>query len=107
MQWFIPYHCGKEQLNEIQINNNKKILYVIFHWNGNVIILIKFSSLALLEFVKMTTFGAARWHFCQNDHIPLSVLEVSYHFCPLRIFRENGLCYEETLLHYKIQAIKF
>ena len=78
MQWFIPYHSGKEKLNQIKIHK-KNISCLIFHWNGNVIILIRLLSLALLEFVKMTTFGAAMWHFCQNDHIPMSVLEVSYH----------------------------
>ena len=30
------------------------------HWNGNVFILMKFSSLAALEVVKMTTSSAAR-----------------------------------------------
>ena len=29
------------------------------HWNGNVFILMKFSSLAALEVVKMTTSSAA------------------------------------------------
>ena len=36
-------------------------LYIssILHWNGNVFILMKFSSLAALEVVKMTTSSAA------------------------------------------------
>ena len=40
------------------------------HWNGDVVILMKFSSLAALEVVKMTTSSAAKdenfiklWHF--------------------------------------------
>ena len=33
--------------------------FLICHWNGNVFILMKFSSLAALEVVKMTTSSAA------------------------------------------------
>ena len=48
------------------------------HWNGNVVILMKFSSLAAPEVVKMTTFCAAsdeKW--CQND-ISVSVKLASW-----------------------------
>ena len=36
-----------------------KIAENVTHWNGNVFILMKFSSLAALEVVKMTTSSAA------------------------------------------------
>ena len=36
-----------------------RIVLTKLHWNGNVFILMKFSSLAALEVVKMTTSSAA------------------------------------------------
>ena len=46
-------------VDEIVWGNMNMYLYIIFHWNGNVI-LAKFSPLAYsTEVVKITTFGAA------------------------------------------------
>ena len=52
-----------------------------YHWNGSVIILMKFSSLAALEVVKMTTSSAASdenfikmtfsFHFSVSRHLHL------------------------------------
>ena len=45
------------------------------HWNENVAILMKFSSLDLLKVVRMTTFSAASdENFHQNDNISVSVI---------------------------------
>ena len=44
------------------------------HWNRNVIILMKFSSLAALEVVQMTTSSAANdENFHRNDNNSVSV----------------------------------
>ena len=59
---------GCEPSNCREISGNREgyfdwLVYVIFiwqyHWNGNVFILMKFSSLAALKVVKMTTSSAA------------------------------------------------
>ena len=39
--------------------NTEGTYFLGLHWNGNVFILMKFSSLAALEVVKMTTSSAA------------------------------------------------
>ena len=45
------------------------------HWNGNVFILVKFSSLAALKVVKLTTSSAASdENFIKNDDIFVSVV---------------------------------
>ena len=61
-------YCDTEYFKSIY--NNYMEMQVIFvinfirvdkaiHWNGNVLILMKFSSLAALKVVKMTTYSAA------------------------------------------------
>ena len=52
------------------------------HWNGNVFILMKFSSLAALEVVKMTTSSAAR-HICWCYWKPASPLIIYAHNDPI------------------------
>ena len=45
--------------NERSFSNDHHTGADSVHWNGNVIILTKFSSLAALKVVILTTFGAA------------------------------------------------
>ena len=48
-----------------------------YPWNGNVIILMKFSSLAALEVVIFDNFQCSQWwKFHQNDIISISVISV-------------------------------
>ena len=43
-------------------------LQICWHWKSDVIILMKFSTLAASDFVKITTFGSSHWrNFHQND----------------------------------------
>ena len=41
------------------LKTNHYIYVIDLHWNGNVVILTKFSSVAALEVVILTTFSAA------------------------------------------------
>ena len=51
----------KKWLSQKWLSNetNRQLRPTVHHWNGNVFILMKFSSLAALKVVKMTTSSAA------------------------------------------------
>ena len=56
----IPYHVVKPlELIARSVDEIRGCHIPQLHWNGNVFILMKFSSLAALEVVKMTTSSAA------------------------------------------------
>ena len=53
-------HCLISRINlVVEVFIASYLIFPSIHWNGNVFILMKFSSLAALEVVKMTTSSAA------------------------------------------------
>ena len=55
------------------------------HWNGNVFILMKFSSLAALKVVKMTTSSAAS----DENFIKMTTFSFQWHGVVCRILRDS------------------
>ena len=58
MYFFFQFKWPPLQPSHIR-NTNHQMQILLVHWNGNVFILTKSSSLAAPKVVKMTTFGAA------------------------------------------------
>ena len=80
------------------------------HWNGNVVILTKFSSVAALEVVILTTFSAASdENFIKMKTFPFQLnstgLSISIHWGDVR--RHAIIRTRQTLVKFKSKYNKF
>ena len=90
-----------------QIMQSPQVLYTnspAIHWNENVVILMKFSSLAALEVVKMTTFSAA------SDENFVNMTTFSFQCTELTTgdgFNIKSTAFQYRNSHYKVKTVSW